>query len=263
MRSMSFTGRTIAKSTFARSSSARASSARSVLLALSTILVAFAATTVPASAQPPRTVVIGQPCASVQRGVDASGRTARCVTAAYGRIWTWSDSIASPVADLSVPPSWSGVNTDSTGLNAVPSAEPISPLYADRSAMAARLVELVNSWRAEKGIAPLTVDPRLNQLTKYWAERFSLPEFSGRGTAHCPLALCSARVNELGYTSFGEVVRPWTPMPAGDLAAERYFIDSPPHFAILTDPRYTHIGISFHVNTDGTMVVVGQVSRSR
>ncbi len=129
--------------------------------------------------------------------------------------------------------------------------------------MAQRLLELVNGWRAQKGLAPLTMDPRLSQLSKHWAERIDAPEFAGRGTVHCPATLCAARVNELGYQGFGEVVRPWTPLPTGDLSAERYFIDSPPHFAILTSPRYTHIGIAFHVKADGTMAVVGQTARSR
>jgi uncharacterized protein YkwD len=218
----------------------------------------------PAVAAPPvRNVVIGQPCSSGQRGVDAGGKAARCITASYGRIWTWTAPIGSPVTDVAVPPSWSGITNDNTGLNAVPAPQPISPTYADREAMANRLVELVNQWRAQKGRAPLTMDPRLNRLSKFWAERINAPEFSGRTTSHCPASLCAARVNELGYSGFGEVIRPSTPVPAGDLANERYFIDSPPHFAILTDARYTHIGFAFHVKPDGTMAVVGQTARSR
>ncbi len=134
--------------------------------------------------------------------------------------------------------------------------------------MSLRLVELVNSWRAAKGIAPLIVDPRLERLTKFWAERLGTGQFTGGTGSHCPKTLCSTRAYELGYTAFGEVIRPWTPIPAGDLDAERFFIDSPPHYAILTNPRFTHIGFSFHIVTDSTgrpssMVVVGQVGRSR
>ncbi len=238
-------------------------SRRSVLLVtvISMFVIAGAG---PSGATPvSRVVVVGQPCQSGQRGVDADGRATRCITATYGRIWTWAAPVATPVTDTAVPSSWVGVTNDNAGRNAVPSASPLSAQYADRDAMARRLVELVNEWRAQRGVAPLAIDPRLNQLTKFWAERIDAPQFAGRGTVHCPMELCSARVNELGYMGFGEVVRPWTPIPAGDLANERYFIDSPPHFAILTDPRYTHVGFAFHVKAVGTMAVVGQTARSR
>lgn len=134
--------------------------------------------------------------------------------------------------------------------------------------MSVGLVDIVNSWRASKGIAPLVIDQRLERLAKFWAERSGTGEVAGGTGAHCPKTLCSVRANELGYTSFGEVIRPSTPVPTGTLDAERFFIDSPPHFAILTDPRFTHIGFAFHIVTDSSgrpssMVVVGQVGRSR
>ncbi len=213
-------------------------------------------------------VVIGQPCRPGGRGVDAAGRNATCMTTSGGRLWTWSDPIGTPVTNVAVPPSWSGVVTDNSGFNATPAPRALTSGYRDREAMAQELVREVNQWRAAKGLAPLSIDPRLEQLSKFWAERIDNPEFQGRGTVHCPAGLCAVRTSELGYIGFGEVVRPWTPIPAGDLANERYFIDSPPHFAILTDPKYTHIGFAFHVVSDAngnpqSMVVVGQVGRSR
>ncbi len=160
------------------------------------------------------------------------------------------------------------INTDGSGANAVPATTSLSPLFADRQAMALRLAAIVNEWRVAKGVAPLTVDPRLERLSKFWSEKSGTGEFLGGNGAHCPMTLCATRASELGYTAFDEVIRPWTQVPTGDLVAERYFIDSPPHFAILTDPRYTHIGFAFHFVTDPagaprSLVLVGQVGRSR
>jgi Cysteine-rich secretory protein family len=236
--------------------------------ALTSVLSIAPGSNTAGAASPSSPVVIGQPCRPGGRAVDANGRAAGCITSSTGRFWVWTDPIGSPVTNLAVPPSWSEITTDKNGLNAVPAPRPLTALYADRQAMAEKLVQQVNEWRAAKGVAPLTIDPRLEQLSKFWAERIDDPQFQGRGTVHCPPNLCAARTTELGYMGFGEVIRPWTPMPAGDLANERYFIDSPPHFNILVDARYTHIGFSFHVVSDAngnpqSMVVVGQVGRSR
>ncbi len=231
--------------------------------------VGFTTGTMPAVAAPAQAVVVaavGQPCQAGTRGVDADGRRSACIALFFGRVWAWSDPIGVPPS-AAVPGSWMAITTDSTGANAVPAPALISAVYADREAMAVRLTAIVNEWRAAKGIAPLAIDPRLERLSKFWAERSGTGEFVGGTGAHCPKALCAVRAMELGYTAFGEVMRPWTPIPSGDLSAERYFVDSPLHFAILTDPRYTHIGFAFHLVADVTgaqrIVLVGQVGRSR
>jgi uncharacterized protein YkwD len=183
------------------------------------------------------------------------------------RIWVWSTPIPTVVTDVSVPGSWAGVLTDDSGLSASSQPQPISPSYQSRSDMESALINEVNSWRVGRGLAPLAHDPRLSRLSKYWAERFDDTEFQGRNTSHCPNKLCAVRANELGYMSFGEVIRPFTPVPKGDVSGERFFIDSPAHFSILTG-KYTHVGFAFHPLTgpDGRpsgFVVVGQTARSR
>jgi Cysteine-rich secretory protein family len=236
--------------------------------ALTSLFSVVPITALRASAATRPVVVVGQPCRPGGRGVDATGRSTSCIISSSGKFWAWSDPIGSPVANPAVPPSWSEISNDNAGFNASPAPRSLTALYADRQTIAKEYVRQVNEWRAAKGLAALTIDPRLEQLSKFWAERIDDPQFQGRGTIHCPPNLCAARSSELGYIGFGEVIRPWTPMPAGDVANERYFIDSPPHFAILTDARYTHIGFAFHVvsDTNGnpvSMVVVGQVGRSR
>jgi uncharacterized protein YkwD len=228
-----------------------------------------AAATAPsaATARNAAPVNVGDTCPTAARAVDTTGKRVVCLNSSVGKFWAWSDPIGVPAAEV-VPGSWSNITADVAGLNAVPATEPITAVYPDRAAMASRLIEIVNGWRASKGVAPLTADNRLAHLGKFWAERIGTGQYTGGTGSHCPRTLCAARMMELGYLGVGEVIRPWTPIPTGDLTAERYFIDSPVHFAILTDPRYTHVGFAFHVvaGSDGrpqSMVVVGEVGRSR
>jgi Cysteine-rich secretory protein family len=219
----------------------------------------------PKASQP---AVIGQPCPAGARRNDVSGRPSSCLnTSVAGRVWVWSSPIPTVVTDLSVPGSWSGVSIDESGLSAPNQSPPLSSNYQSRYDMESALINEVNSWRQGLGLAPLAHDPRLSHLSKFWAERFDDPQFQGRGTSHCPGSICALRANELGYMSFGEVIRPFTPVPKGDVSGERFFIDSPPHYAILTG-NYTHIGFAFHpvAGPDGRprgFVVVGQTARSR
>jgi hypothetical protein len=212
-------------------------------------------------------VAVGGPCSKGQRGTDAGGRGARCITGPFGSIWAWTAPIPRPVVDPVVPGNWSNITSDISGWNGT--GVGLSAQYVDRYAMESAYLALVNQWRSDRGLAPLTLDPRLAHLSKYWAERFDDPAFRNpNGSSHCPQTNCLPRVVALGYVGFGEVVRPWTPIPAGSVDAERYFIDSPSHFAILTSPKYTHVGFAFHVQigADGRptgMAVVGQVATSR
>lgn len=166
-----------------------------------------------------------------------------------------------------VPASWYAVISDESGAN---SADPVPALpgrYVNRAAMEARLVELANDSRTAKGLRPLIVDPRLTRLTRWWAASAARPAYAGRGTNHCPASLCAVRAAEIGYPSFGEVIRAWNPFPAGDMADERFFVDSPRHMAILTNPKVTHIGFGVQIVGDAaqpqSVVVVGQVGRAR
>ena len=216
-----------------------------------------------------RSAEVGDPCAGPSKNVDAGARPVTCATTGAGRRWVWSSPIPASVgSDAPLPPSWAGVLPNSDGINADPASPPLSGNYPSRAAMENRLVEIVNAERALRGLKPVSVDWRLTRLARWWAQSAADPANAGRGTTHCPPTVCSVRAAELGYLSFGEVIRPWSPMPAGDMAAERFFVDSPRHLAILTEPRITHIafGVFITPNPDGSgasLVVVGQVGRAR
>jgi uncharacterized protein YkwD len=216
----------------------------------------------------PSAQLVGAPCVSSTRGAaDDGGRLVQCLSTAAGKVWVWSAAVPVDLSSPPVPSSWSAVVPSTTGADADVPVPALPGQYTNRAAMEARLVELTNQLRAERGLRPLIIDPRLTRLARRWAEQTGQPEFAGRGTAHCPPTLCAVRAAEIGYPSFGEVIRPWNPFPKGDMADERFFIDSPRHVAILTNERVTHIGFGVHIVGDPSapesVVVVGQVGRSR
>jgi uncharacterized protein YkwD len=216
----------------------------------------------------PAVQLVGANCVSSTRGaVDDGGRAVQCLSTPSGRIWAWSSPIPTDLSAPPVPASWAAVVPSTIGANADAPTPALPGRYVNRAAMEARMVELTNQLRAERGLRPLTVDPRLTRLARRWAEQSVDPAFAGRGTAHCPPALCTVRAAEIGYPSFGEVIRPWNPFPKGDMADERFFIDSPRHVAILTNDRVTHIGFGVLIVGDPSapesVIVVGQVGRSR
>jgi uncharacterized protein YkwD len=240
-----------------------------VLLALAAVAPAGSANSASTSAVAvPRAQVVGSARTTSTKGaVDDSGRLVQCMSTAAGKIWVWSAAVPADLTAAPLPASWSAVAPVGTGSDAEAPVPALPGQYANRAAMEARLVELTNQMRTERGLRPLVVDPRLTRLARSWAEQTGEPAFAGRGTAHCPPTLCAVRAAEIGYPSFGEVIRPWNPFPKGDMADERFFIDSPRHVAILTNDRVTHIGFGVHIIGDPSapesVVVVGQVGRSR
>lgn len=214
------------------------------------------------------TVVVGAACTGSVRGaVDEAARPAQCLTTSAGRIWVWSSAIPLDLASAPVPPSWSAIVPANAGSDADAPSPALPGAYANRAAMESRMVDIANEVRVARGLRPLVVDSRLTRLARRWAEQTGEPAYAGRGTSHCPPTLCAVRAAEIGYPSFGEVIRPWNPFPKGDMADERFFLDSPRHLAILTNPRVTHIGFGVHIVGDPSapesVVVVGQVGRSR
>ena len=215
----------------------------------------------------PVTAAPGDSCMGAARtAIDEAGRQLQCMTTSVGRIWAWGGAPTERALAI-VPPSWSGVLADESGANADAPTPALPGRYVNRAAMELRLVELANDVRVAKGLRPLIVDPRLTRLTRWWAASAGQATYAGRGTNHCPANLCAVRAAEIGYPSFGEVIRAWNPFPAGDMADERFFVDSPRHMAILMNPKVTHIGFGVQIVGDATnpqsVVVVGQVGRAR
>jgi hypothetical protein len=128
--------------------------------------------------KPPTLVSIGTQC-TAGTGVDATGKRAACKRIKeVGNVWVWSDPVPSPVTDTSVPTSWASVTVDNTGWND-PQAAGLTATYPNRTAIEQSFIAMVNRWRAERNLAALTHDPRLDRLSKNWAERYTRPEYQG------------------------------------------------------------------------------------
>ena len=216
---------------------------------------------------PAPVAVVGSPCGP-SRAVDDGGRPLTCASTAIGRLWVWSSPIPSSLDSTApVPTTWATVVPSLGGSNADAPSPALPGQYVNRAAMEARLIDIMNGERAALGLRPLVVDPRLTRLSRWWAEHTTDAAYAGRGTAHCPPTLCGVRAAEVGYPSFGEVIRAWNPFPKGDMAAERFFLDSPRHMAIINNPKVTHIGFGVFIVGDPSspqsIAVVGQVGRSR
>jgi hypothetical protein len=213
-------------------------------------------------------VAVGSPCVSSTRGaVDDAGRAVQCYVTAVGKIWVWSSPVPTQLTDPPIPASWVDVVPSTDGANADVPSPALPGTYLNRAAMELRLVAIFNTIRTSRGLRPLSVDPRLTRLARAWAEQTTELTAEGPKGKFCPSELCAVRAAEIGYPSFGEVIRPWNPFPKGDIADERFFVDSPRHLEILTNPKATHVGFGVHIVGDPSapesVVVVGEVGRSR
>jgi Cysteine-rich secretory protein family len=239
--------------------------------ALAVVLLTVGSTAASAASsgtKPAPVVTVGAPCVNSVRGAtDEAGRPVQCYVTAAGRLWVWSSPIPSPLVDPPIPATWADVVPNTDGANA-DAPEPALPgIYVNRAAMEARLVAIFNGIRVSRGLRPLVVDPRLTRLARAWAEQTNEATPNGRVSKFCPSELCAVRAAEIGYPNFGEVIRPWNPYPKGDIADERFFLDSPRHLEILTNPKATHVGFGVHIvgepSAPESIVVVGEVGRSR
>jgi hypothetical protein len=240
----------------------------SALVMVASVAAVSATAATNTTSKPGPVVTVGSPCIGSARGAtDEAGRAVQCYVTAAGRIWVWSSPIPSPLTDPPIPATWADVAPSIDGANADIPEPPLPGVYLNRAAMEARLVAIFNGIRTSRGLRPLVIDPRLTRLARAWAERTNEATPNGRVSKFCPSELCAVRAAEIGYPNFGEVIRPWNPYPRGDIADERFFLDSPRHLEILTNPKATHVGFGVHVvgepSAPESIVVVGEVGRSR
>jgi hypothetical protein len=106
----------------------------------------------------------------------------------------------------------------------------------------ARFVALVNEARAQKGIAPLSVDGELTALARSWANH-QADGGCGLKDDGSPRNICHANPISAGlgadWNRLGENVG-----YGGDVdSVMRAFINSPSHYDNLMDARFTRIGV--------------------
>jgi uncharacterized protein YkwD len=108
-----------------------------------------------------------------------------------------------------------------------------------------QFVNLVNQARQSLGLLPLSLDPRLSLAAdshSYWQDA----EFGNQGLTHVPGCNGSdpfQRVADAGYSASweGEITLVYPGATAQ--TAFNMFKGSPPHWALLTSPHFTQIGV--------------------
>jgi uncharacterized protein YkwD len=122
-----------------------------------------------------------------------------------------------------------------------PAAPPVS-------SRAQYLVNGINSIRAGRGLAPVTLDPALHLSARRWAGVLA----AEGGLRHSDLGQIP-----LPFSMAGENVA-----VAGDVAsAHLALVRSPGHFANMVNGAYTKVGASAQRSGDGRMFVVEQFCR--
>jgi len=120
------------------------------------------------------------------------------------------------------------------------------PVYPAISSAEQAFVNLVNQARQSLGVAPLSLDSRLSLAAdshSYWQD----VEFGYSGLDHVPGCKGSdpfQRMTDAGYNADyeGEVTLVSYPSASAQ-SAFNLFKGSPPHWALLTSPDFTQIGV--------------------
>jgi uncharacterized protein YkwD len=115
------------------------------------------------------------------------------------------------------------------------------PAYAGvATTVEARILELVNNARANRGVRPLELRDSLVEFAGDRAETMA-----STGVLKHPKCLpCMLDRRGITYSTYGETIA-WT-YPWGPKAAKKLFRiwkNSPPHWGILMSRNYDHIGI--------------------
>lgn len=101
-----------------------------------------------------------------------------------------------------------------------------------------QFVSLINDERAAVGVAPLTVDPALTSYARDWTYHMSSTETF----EHSSLSFG-------GYGYKGEnIAQNWSVS-----GAHTSFVNSPGHYANMTNEVFTHIGVGVWIDPDGKL----------
>jgi uncharacterized protein YkwD len=173
-----------------------------------------------------------QPCsspASVTLAAGSHSFTVRAATAiaAVTSTYSWTIKLATGTASCAVAP-----------------YKFLKPVHPELSAGEQQFVNLVNQARATLGVGPLAVNSKLGLAAdshSYWQD-VALP--SSLSHYGCGSSDPGQRIADAGYyaRAWGEVTLISKP-PASPQSAFNLFKNSPGHWAILTSPSYTEIGI--------------------
>lgn len=134
------------------------------------------------------------------------------------------------------------------GTGALADPRPTSAAVTDES-IEAQILSLVNTARANRGLAPLRMGPKLQQFAGSRAAYMART-----GVLKHPTCLpCMMRNWGITFSNYGETIA-WTFAPWGSKAAASIFNiwrNSPPHWGLLMSPKYSRVGIGVALRSNG------------
>ncbi len=126
-----------------------------------------------------------------------------------------------------------------------------------QQAMETNIALGLNRLRADNNLPPLTVDPALSSVARVRATDMATKGyFSHSPPDGCDFHCLFAKSNITAAWS-GEVIA-WNDYSAADTVNEtlRLWQDSPPHFAVITNPCFTRMGTGVATAADGKIYYV-------
>ena len=125
---------------------------------------------------------------------------------------------------------------------------PTYALATDES-VEAQILTLVNAARANRGLAPLRMGPKLEQFAGSRAA-----QMARTGVLKHPSCLaCMMRSWGITFTNYGETIA-WTYAPWGSKAAAsivNIWRNSPPHWGLLMSSKFSRVGIGVALRSNG------------
>jgi uncharacterized protein YkwD len=115
-------------------------------------------------------------------------------------------------------------------------------------------LDRTNSVRKSEGVRALSENDTLTQKAEAWAQHMA-------STGTLQHSTLSAGLGSLSWTALGENVGYSSPTSNTLLTIHNKFVGSAPHYAILVDSRWTHMGVGVARDSSGRIWVAEVFAR--
>jgi uncharacterized protein YkwD len=149
-------------------------------------------------------------------------------------------------------------------LMSVPAFAPASTLAADTTLATtstdvtvdqaeAEMVRLLNEDRTTRGIAAVRVDPRVMTIARARSTDMATKGYFDHLQPDGRTVFDMIQAAGIAWSSAGEIIawNTWPTLLSSAAAANQGWLDSPGHYAILTDSSYNSLGVGLAVDSTG------------
>jgi uncharacterized protein YkwD len=181
-----------------------------------------------------------------ESGGDTPGAPTAGAPADGGSLRASNEHASSPPGEgAGLAPSYLPATGNNTAASAAPAdsrprtAQPPAVLPNERPEDEAKLVELINQTRGEKGLPPLTIDPRLSEAAR--KHTLLMVQYSGLSHQFPGEPPLEERFDNEQIVTDGEAENvSWS---VDVVSAHHDLVEDPPHFRNVVDPVYNAVGI--------------------